>query len=66
MIQGSNDMVNWTNITSVINETSFGRAFKSYECDTPQPFIYYRVNITSQTSSAKYAGQMVALQFYGR
>lgn len=66
VIQGSNDMVNWTNITSVINETSFGADFKSYECDTSQSFIYYRVNITSQASSAKYAGQMVALQFYGR
>lgn len=65
-IQGSNDGVTWTDLANVtVTETSTADTFNYNFANNTSTYTYYRLNITSVTSSTRWV-RIATLQFYGR
>ena len=62
VVQGSNDGSTFTDISDSITDTS---RFNEHNIDNENYYLYYRINITAQTTSGT-IGQINILQFYGR
>lgn len=62
VVQGSNDGSTFTDISDSITDTA---GIHEHNIDNENYYLYYRINITAQTTSGT-IGQINVLQFYGR
>ncbi len=62
-LQGSNDGTNWTVVDTRTGQVFAVSETKTYTVAIPQPFVYWRLNITA-TPNGTYAG-LTELELYG-